>query len=140
MIYDVCVIGAGSGGLTTAAFCASLGAKVILIEKHKMGGDCLNYGCVPSKALLYASKHMDFKAAMRHVKQAISTIEPNDSIERFEGLGVKVIMGEALFTSTTTLEVNKREIKARKFVIATGSRAKTLDVDYLTNETIFDLI
>lgn len=138
-MYDVCVIGAGSGGLTTAAFCASLGAKVLLIEKHKMGGDCLNYGCVPSKALLHASKSMDFKAAMHHVRQAIKTIEPNDSIERFKTLGVEVIIGEGLFISPTTLQVNKREIKARKFVIATGARAKILDKNHLTHETIFDL-
>jgi pyruvate/2-oxoglutarate dehydrogenase complex dihydrolipoamide dehydrogenase (E3) component len=140
MIYDVCVIGAGSGGLTTAAFCASLGAKVILIEKHKMGGDCLNYGCVPSKALLHAAKHMNFAAAMAHVKAAIQTIEPNDSNARFEGLGVEVMIGEAKFTSKTTIKVENREITARKFVIATGSRANSLGVDsHLTNETIFDL-
>ncbi len=103
---DLCVIGAGSGGLSVAAAAAQLGVEVVLVEKHKMGGDCLNTGCVPSKALLAAGKRahqmrsqnkfgitpqepsIDFRAVNKHVHEVIAAIEPNDSVERFEGLGV----------------------------------------------------
>src|SRR5687768_6215651 len=109
---DICVIGAGSGGLSLAAAAAAFGVRVVLVEKGKMGGDCLNYGCVPSKALIAAAKqaHMmrnggafgiedveptvDFRDVNRHIREVIAAIEPNDSIERFTALGVHVIQVE----------------------------------------------
>ncbi len=151
---DICVIGAGSGGLSVAAGAVQMGARVVLIEGHKMGGDCLNYGCVPSKALLAQAKAVkargqaprpeDFKAAMEHVQATIKRIEPHDSVERFEGLGVQVIKGWARFAGPDRVEVDGTKITARRFVIATGSRALVPpiegleDVPYLTNETLFD--
>jgi pyruvate/2-oxoglutarate dehydrogenase complex dihydrolipoamide dehydrogenase (E3) component len=159
---DVCVIGAGSSGLSVAAGAAQLGASTVLIEKHRMGGDCLNTGCVPSKALLaaakaarrwrgeralgvtYAPPSIDFPAVNRHVHEVIAAIAPNDSVERFEGLGVKVIKGTGHFIRPRELAVDETRIRARRFVIATGSRAAVppipgLDrVPYLTNETVFD--
>ena len=114
---DLCIIGAGSGGLSVAAGAAQLGCKVVLVERHKMGGDCLNYGCVPSKALIAAGHHAHavrrarefgvdagepkayFPRVMSHVKGVIAAIEPNDSVERFERLGVRVIKAEARFAS-----------------------------------------
>lgn len=160
---DICVIGAGSGGLSVAAGAAQMGAKTVLIEKGKMGGDCLNYGCVPSKSLLAAAKRaqsfrsgeafgikaqepvVDFAQVHAHVESVIAAIAPNDSVERFEGLGVKVIQAAARFTGPRTLEAGGYEITARRFVIATGSRAAVPpipglgDVSYLTNETLFEL-
>src|ERR1700726_2122603 len=112
---DVCVIGAGSGGLTVAAGASQLGAKTVLFEHRKMGGDCLNFGCIPSKALLAAAKRVqaargnrafglsdappavDFPAVMRHVHDVIAAIAPQDSVERFEGMGVRVIQADACF-------------------------------------------
>ena len=151
---DICVIGGGSGGLSVAAGAVQMGARVVLVEGHKMGGDCLNYGCVPSKALLAQAKRVharggdptqaDFKAAMAHVKATIAAIEPHDSVERFEGLGVQVIQGFARFISPREVEVAGQTITARRFVIATGSRAMVppipglADVPYMTNETLFD--
>ncbi|MCC5966694.1 MAG: FAD-dependent oxidoreductase [Natronohydrobacter sp.] len=151
---DICVIGGGSGGLSVAAGAVQMGARVVLVEGHKMGGDCLNYGCVPSKALLAQAKkaHLrggeptpeDFKAAMAHVKATIAAIEPHDSVERFEGLGVQVIQGFARFISPTEVEVAGKTITARRFVIATGSHALVppipglADVPYMTNETLFE--
>jgi pyruvate/2-oxoglutarate dehydrogenase complex dihydrolipoamide dehydrogenase (E3) component len=159
---DICVIGAGSGGLSVAAGAVQMGAKVVLIEKDKMGGDCLNTGCVPSKALLAAGKHaqafrnsgpfgikpatpeIDFAAAMAHVREVIQGIEPHDSIERFESLGVNVIKGAARFTSRSEVAVGEQRIQAKRFVIATGSRATVPPIpgidgtDYLTNETLFE--
>jgi pyruvate/2-oxoglutarate dehydrogenase complex dihydrolipoamide dehydrogenase (E3) component len=159
---DICIIGAGSGGLTVAAAAASFGASVVLIEKGKMGGDCLNYGCVPSKALIAAGKQaqmmrsgtkfgikgvepeVDFKAVIAHVKAVIAEIAPNDSVERFTALGVKVIEAAGKFTDENTVVAGNYNIKARRFVIATGSSAFVppipgLDsVEYLTNETIFE--
>ncbi|MFN7003313.1 MAG: dihydrolipoyl dehydrogenase family protein [Roseinatronobacter sp.] len=151
---DICVIGGGSGGLSVAAGAVQMGARVVLIEGHKMGGDCLNYGCVPSKALLAQAKKVhargneptpeDFKTAIAHVKATIATIEPHDSVERFEGLGVQVIPGFARFISPSEVEVAGQTITARRFVIATGSRALVppvpglVDVPYMTNETLFD--
>ena len=159
---DLCVIGAGSGGLSVAAAAAAFGRQVVLIEKHKMGGDCLNYGCVPSKALIAAGKraHMmqtaepfgianaipqiDPRAVHDHVKSVIAAIAPNDSVERFTGLGVRVLLGAARFTDKQTVAVGEHEIKARRFVIATGSAPFVPpipgldDVAYFTNETIFD--
>ncbi|MBX2805147.1 MAG: FAD-dependent oxidoreductase [Hyphomicrobiales bacterium] len=159
---DLCVIGAGSGGLSVAAGAAQLGAEVVLLERHKMGGDCLNYGCVPSKALLAAAKRaqtmrkvgdfgiqpvepvIDHSAVFAHVREVIAAIEPNDSVERFTGLGVKVILAEGCFKDKTTLTADGVDIKARRFVIATGSQPAIPPIPgldetpYFTNETIFD--
>ena len=160
---DICVIGAGSGGLTVAAGASQMGAGVVLIERDKMGGDCLNYGCVPSKALIAAGhtahimRHsdrfgidsvtpaVDYAKVRDHVRGVIAAIEPNDSVERFAGLGVDVIQGEARFTGPGELEANGHRIKAKRFVIATGSAAMIppipglADVPFLTNESVFDL-
>jgi len=160
---DLCVIGAGSGGLSVAAAAAAFGVPVVLIEQGKMGGDCLNYGCVPSKSLLAAAKHaeafrrgtpfgiapqkpqIDFAKVNAHVRGVIAAIAPTDSVERFTGLGVRVISGTARFKDRRTVAVGEFEIKARRFVVATGSAPAVppipgLDqVPYLTNETIFDL-
>lgn len=160
---DICVIGGGSGGLSVAAAAVQMGARVVLIEGGKMGGDCLNYGCVPSKALLAAGKvanaHrvgaalgvepdepvVDFAAAKAHVSRVIAAIEPHDSQERFEGLGVKVIRDFARFVSPNEIEAGEFTIRARRFVVATGSSPFVppipglADVPHLTNETIFDL-
>ncbi len=162
-IYDICVIGAGSGGLSVAAAAASFGQKVVLIEKGEMGGDCLNTGCIPSKSLLAAAKHahafstgeafgiapqkpkIDFAKVNDHVKDIIASIAPHDSVERFEGLGVKVIPAAGKFIDGETVEAGGETINARRFVIATGSAAAVppipgLDkVNFLTNETIFEL-
>lgn len=161
--YDLCVIGGGSAGLVAAAGAATMGAKVVLVEKHKMGGDCLNYGCVPSKALLHSAKvaqtmRMAHQAAisphtpdirieqvMGRVREVIRTIEPNDSPERFRGMGVEVIFGSGRFVDQRQFEVDGRILTASKFIIATGSRpfipeiAGLKNVPYLTNETVFDL-
>ncbi len=160
---DICVIGAGSGGLSVASGAAQMGAKVVLIEAHKMGGDCLNYGCVPSKALIAAGKaahhlrhageygvssvdpKVDYAAAKDHVHGAIETIAPHDSQERFEGMGVTVLRERAKFLSETEVQAGETVVEARRFVIATGSRPFVPpiegleDVTYYTNETIFDL-
>jgi pyruvate/2-oxoglutarate dehydrogenase complex dihydrolipoamide dehydrogenase (E3) component len=161
---DICVIGAGSGGLSVAAAAAGFGVPVVLIEKGKMGGECLNTGCVPSKSLIAAAKHaqavaearafgiaaepayIDFGKIHRHVHDVIAAIAPNDSKERFNGLGVRVIEGAARFKDRNTVVVGEgTEIAARRFVIATGSSPALppiagLDaVPYLTNETVFDL-
>jgi pyruvate/2-oxoglutarate dehydrogenase complex dihydrolipoamide dehydrogenase (E3) component len=160
---DLLVIGAGSGGLSVAAGAVQMGADVILLEGHKMGGDCLNYGCVPSKALLAAghaahamtagaamgitpvAPQIDYAAAKDHVARVIAQIEPVDSQERFEGLGVKVIRAFGHFTGPQTVQAGDDMITARRIVIATGSRPLVppipgLDgVPYLTNETLFDL-
>lgn len=160
---DICVIGAGSGGLSVAAAAAAFGVDVVLIEQGKMGGDCLNAGCVPSKALLASAKaavaeasgrklgvrfgavDVDFARANDHVRAVIAAIAPHDSEERFEGLGVTVLKHHARFTGPDCVLAGETEIRARRFVIATGSRAAVppipgLDtVPYLTNETLFDL-
>ena len=159
---DVCVIGAGSAGLTVAAGAAQLGLKVALVERGKMGGDCLNYGCVPSKALIAAAHAaetmrrsdrfgvravapvVDFGATIDHVHKVIAAIEPNDSVERFEGLGVQVIKAQARFVARDEVMAGNIPIRARRFVLATGSRPTApsipglADVPYLTNETLFD--
>lgn len=159
---DICVIGAGSGGLSVAAAAAQLGVSVALIEKGKMGGDCLNYGCVPSKAMIAAAKQaklmssgekfgikaetasVNFKKVHDHIHGVIASIAPTDSVERFTGLGVKVIEAEGKFKDAGTVVAGGYEIKARRFVISTGSSAGIPpisgleDVPYLTNETIFD--
>jgi pyruvate/2-oxoglutarate dehydrogenase complex dihydrolipoamide dehydrogenase (E3) component len=161
---DLCVIGAGSGGLTVAAGAAQMGATVVLVEGHKMGGDCLNYGCVPSKSLLAAGKRahamtagapfgvatvvpkIDFAAAKVHVRAVIAAIEPHDSQERFEGLGVTVLRDWARFVSPTRVVVGDSAVEARRFVIATGSSPAIPPIPGIdqvrvhTNEDIFDLI
>jgi pyruvate/2-oxoglutarate dehydrogenase complex dihydrolipoamide dehydrogenase (E3) component len=160
---DICVIGAGSGGLSVAAAAAAFGAPAVLVEKGKMGGDCLNYGCVPSKALLAAAKRaemvrsatsfgigsqrptLEFDKVHDHVHGVIASIAPNDSKERFTGLGVRVIEGAARFQDARTVVVGDIEIKARRFVIATGSSPALPPIPgleetpHLTNETVFDL-
>jgi pyruvate/2-oxoglutarate dehydrogenase complex dihydrolipoamide dehydrogenase (E3) component len=159
---DLCIIGGGSAGLSIAAGAAQMGASVTLIEQGKMGGDCLNTGCVPSKALLAAAKQaqtlrtgakfgisnvepaISFDTVMAHVNEVISQIAPHDSQERFESLGVRVVRGHAKFLDRKTVDAAGIRVQAKRFVIATGSRPvvphiKGLsEVPYLTNETIFE--
>ena len=136
---DICIIGAGSGGLSIAAGASQMGAKVVLLEGHKMGGDCLNFGCVPSKALLASAKmahgqahaaafgvadqvpQIDFAKVKEHVAEVIAEIEPNDSVERFEGLGVRVISEYGRFLGPNEVQAGDHVIQARRIVIATGS-------------------
>ncbi len=160
---DICVIGAGSAGLSVAAGAVQMGASVVLIEKGEMGGDCLNTGCVPSKALIAAAHkahaasanpafgvtlpapEVRFDTVHDHVHGVIAAIAPHDSVERFEGLGVMVIKAAARFLDPRTVEAGGRRIRARRFVVATGSRASVPPVPGLaesgplTNETIFGL-
>lgn len=160
---DVLVIGAGSGGLSVAAGASQMGADVVLLEGGKMGGDCLNYGCVPSKALIASGKaafnqrhvsafgvangsgEADYAAAKDHVQSVIAQIAPVDSQERFEGLGVRVIREYGRFVSPHHVEAGDFRITARRIVIATGSSPFVpdipglADVPYETNETLFDL-
>ena len=160
---DVCVIGAGSAGLSVASGAAQLGRSVVLFEADEMGGDCLNYGCVPSKALIAAGKHahafssgeifgvkvekptVDFETVKAHIQGVIDHIAPVDSQERFEGLGCIVIRERASFKDANTVESATTEVKAKRFVIAVGSRASAppipglADTPYLTNEAIFSV-
>jgi len=160
---DICVIGAGSGGLSVAAGAVQMGARVVLIEGAEMGGDCLNHGCVPSKALIAAAEaaeaqrgaarfgigarepEVDFGAVKDHVAGVIAAIAPVDSQERFEGLGCTVLRGWARFVSPQEVEAGGERVRARRFAIATGSRAFVPPVPglegvpYLTNETVFAL-
>lgn len=160
---DLCIIGAGSGGLSVAAGAVQMGASVVLIEKGAMGGDCLNTGCVPSKALIAAAHaahavrdgkrfgihatgpEIRFDEVHAHVHGVIGAIAPHDSVERFEGLGVHVIKATGHFLDRETVEAAGQKIRARRFVVATGSCAAVppvpglADAGYLTNETIFDL-
>jgi pyruvate/2-oxoglutarate dehydrogenase complex dihydrolipoamide dehydrogenase (E3) component len=161
---DICVIGAGAGGLSVAAAAAAFGVPVVLVEKGRLGGECLYTGCVPSKALIAAARRahsiakaeafgisagpvtVDFAKVHRRVHDVIAAIAPNDSKERFTGLGVRVIEAAARFKDRDTVVTGDgSEIKARRFVIATGSSPSLppipgLDaVPYLTNETVFDL-
>ncbi len=159
---DICVIGAGSGGLSVAAGAVQMGARTVLIERDAMGGDCLNTGCVPSKALLAAAKQaygmgagepfgiasakaeVDFAKVQDHVHSVIAAIAPNDSVARFEALGVTVIKDHARFRDGGTVIAGNAEISARRFVVATGSRAAVppipgLDkVPFYTNENLFE--
>ena len=159
---DICVIGAGSGGLSVAAAASQMGAATVLIEAAKMGGDCLNTGCVPSKSLLAAAHAaqamresarfgvngavpvVDFARVHDHVHDVIATIAPNDSVERFESLGVRVIEAHGRFIAPNRVAAGDKVIKARRFIVATGSRAAVppipgLDATpYMTNETVFD--
>lgn len=161
--YDLVVIGGGSGGLVVAGAAAYLNAKVALVERDRLGGDCLWFGCVPSKSLIQASRtayevknankfgvyidnyNIDFAKAANHVQQVISTIQPHDSPERFESLGVEVIFGEGQFLDKKTFRVNGRNLSARAFVIATGSRPLVPKIPgletagFLTNEQIFSI-
>jgi pyruvate/2-oxoglutarate dehydrogenase complex dihydrolipoamide dehydrogenase (E3) component len=160
---DLCVIGAGATGLSIAAGASQMGARTVLVEKGRMGGDCLNFGCVPSKSLLvagkaakahvlaaklgvrYAPPEIDFQAVHDRLHGVIASIAPMDSVERFEGLGVTVIQAEARFTGPREVEAGGKRIRARRFVVATGSQPMVppipgLDgVAYLTNETVFGL-
>ena len=159
---DLCVIGGGTGGLVVAAGAVQMGASVVLIERHRMGGDCLNTGCVPSKALIAAAgvaqtmrtagafgiapvePSIDFAAVQDHVRSVIETIAPHDSVARFEGLGVRVLTTHATFTSPEEVATGDWRIRARRFVIATGSAPAVppvpglSDAPYLTNETVFE--
>jgi pyruvate/2-oxoglutarate dehydrogenase complex dihydrolipoamide dehydrogenase (E3) component len=161
--YNLVVIGAGTAGLVTAAGAAGLGAKVALVERHLVGGDCLNYGCVPSKALISAARraatvrnsgafginadglNVDFGAAMNRMRALRAGIARHDSAKRFASLGVDVFLGEASFTANHSVRVGSSELKFHTAVIATGARAAAPpipglhDVPYLTNETIFSL-
>jgi pyruvate/2-oxoglutarate dehydrogenase complex dihydrolipoamide dehydrogenase (E3) component len=160
---DLCVIGAGSAGLSVAAGAVQLGLSVVLFEAGEMGGDCLNYGCVPSKALIAAAKQaqamreaqrfglantepqVDWTQVKAHVRSVIAAIEPNDSQERFEKLGVSVVRERARFADPVTVVSDSARVRAKRIVIATGSRAAVppipgLDqVRYETNESIFHL-
>ncbi len=160
---DLCVIGAGSAGLSVAAGAVQLGASVVLVERGAMGGDCLNVGCVPSKSLIAAAAaaqalraggpfgiapvtpRVDFVAVRQHVHGVIAAIAPHDSAERFGALGVTVIREQARFTAPDIVAAGGQQIRARRFVIATGSRPALpavpglADVPHLTNESVFDL-
>ena len=159
---DLVIIGAGSAGLSFAAGAVQMGAGVVLIEGGKMGGDCLNTGCVPSKALIEAARRakgaasaknlgvschdvtVDYASVMHHVRETIAAIEPHDSQERFEGLGVRVIRGYAEFASKNSIRVGNETVTARRIVVATGATPiappiNGLDaVAYFTNETFFE--
>lgn len=161
--FDLAVIGAGAAGLSVTAVAAQLGLSVALIERDRMGGDCLNTGCVPSKALLAAAHaasdaraavrfgvhlgapRIDWQAVQAHVKGVIGTIAPNDSVARFTALGATVLHDEARFIAPDTLQVGARRLAARRFVIAAGSRAAIppipglAGVSHLTHATLFDL-
>lgn len=160
---DLLVIGGGSGGLSAASGSAQLGVDTVLLEAGRMGGDCLNFGCVPSKALIAAAAHahamrsgrafgvapaipqVDYAGAMEHVRETIASIAPHDSQERFEGLGVRVIREYGRFIARDTVDAGPYRITARRIVIATGSSPLVppipglQEVPYLTNESLFDL-
>jgi pyruvate/2-oxoglutarate dehydrogenase complex dihydrolipoamide dehydrogenase (E3) component len=161
--YNLVVIGAGTAGLVTAAGAAGLGAKVALIERGLMGGDCLNVGCVPSKALIAAARqaasvrnagdfgikstppHVEFAEVMQRMRRLRASISPHDSAKRFSELGVDVFFGQGTFTSSNTVVVGDQTLSFKRAVIATGARAAELpipglnDTGYLTNETLFSL-
>ena len=160
---NLVVIGAGSAGLVSAYIAATVRAKVTLIEKHKMGGDCLNTGCVPSKALLRSARlvhearhgdryglkpaalEFDFAEVMERIQRVIAAIEPHDSVERYTQLGVECIQGEAKITSPYTVEVNGQTLTTRNIIIAAGARPfvppiKGIeDAGYLTSDTLWEL-
>lgn len=162
--YNLLVIGAGTAGLVTAAGAAALGAKVALVERHLMGGDCLNYGCVPSKAMIRAAAvaqtvrqaetfgvavggtvRIDFAAAMSRMRRLRADISRHDSAARFKSLGVDVFIGHARFTGADTIDVGGQSLRFARAVVATGARAVELPVPgvkeagFLTNETVFSL-
>lgn len=162
--YNLVVIGAGTAGLVTAAGAAGLGARVALVERHLMGGDCLNVGCVPSKAIIRASRvpaeiregarfgthvpdgvHTDFAAVMERMRSLRAGISKHDSAQRFRALGVDVFLGDAKFTGRDTIAVAGKTLRFKRAVIATGARATAPPIEgieeagYLTNETVFSL-
>ncbi len=162
--YNLVVIGAGTGGLVTAAGAAGLGARVALVERHLLGGDCLNVGCVPSKCLIRSARaaaqvrdaarfgvsvpegvEVDFRAVMKRMRRLRAGISRNDSAERFKSLGVDLFLGAGRFTGPETVEVNGKTLRFRNAVIATGARAAApaipglAEAGYLTNETVFSL-
>jgi len=162
--YNLVVIGAGTAGLVAAAGSAGLGARVALVERHLLGGDCLNYGCVPSKCVIRSSRalgdlkeasqlgfrvpagvEVDFPAVMERMRRLRARISHNDSVERFRGLGVDVFLGEARFSGPGEAEVGGKTLRFKRAVIATGARAAQPDVPglaeagFLTNETVFSL-
>lgn len=162
--YNLVVIGGGTAGLISAAGAAGLGARVALVERHLLGGDCLNVGCVPSKALIRAARaaagvrdasmfgidvradaRADFPFVMERMRRLRASISPNDSAARYRSLGVDVFFGQARFASRDTIQVGKQTLRFKKAVIATGARASKPsirgidEVSYLTNETVFSL-
>jgi len=162
--YNLVVVGAGTAGLVTAAGAAGLGAKVALVERNLMGGDCLNVGCVPSKAIISAARvaagvrdagdfgvevpdgvSVDFAKVMERMRRLRADISPHDSAERFRDLGIDVFIGQGEFTGKDKLEVGGKTLHFKKAVVATGARASAPpipgldDVDYLTNESVFSL-
>jgi hypothetical protein len=162
--YHLVVVGGGTAGLVSAAGAAGLGARVALVERHLLGGDCLNVGCVPSKGVLSAARAWhdaraaaadfggpaatgdgDFAAAMERLRRLRAGISRHDSARRVAGLGVDVFHGDASFVASDAVEVDGRRLRFRRAIIATGARAAAppipgLDsIDYLTNETLFDL-
>src|SRR5438270_6593168 len=161
--YNLVVVGAGTAGLVAAAGAAILGARVALVERQLMGGDCLNYGCVPSKALIRAARAaysvtearefgieapaptVEFADVMRRVRRVRAEIAPHDSVQRFAGLGVEVFLGHGHFTGKRSLEVEGQRLDFKKAIIATGARAAVppipglAEAGYLTNETVFSL-
>ena len=163
-LYNLVVIGAGTAGLVSAVGAAGLGAKVALIERHLLGGDCLNYGCVPSKCIIRSSRvaaeardadrfgvrvsgevEADFPAVMERMRKLRAGISRNDAASRCKELGVDVFLGDGRFSSPTSVEVEGKTLNFKKAVIATGARAVHLPIEgleeagYLTNETIFSL-
>lgn len=160
---NMIVIGAGAGGLVSAYIAAAVKAKVTLIEKHKMGGDCLNTGCVPSKALIKSCNvikeasnaadfgvdvtinNIDFKKIMTRIKQVITQVEPHDSVERYTELGVECLQGDAKIINPWTVEVNNQQLTTQNIVISTGAKPFVPDipglqtVHYVTSDTIWDL-
>src|SRR5213596_2588273 len=162
--YNLVVIGAGTAGLVTAAGAAGLGAKVALVEKHLLGGDCLNVGCVPSRAVIRSGRavfdakeagpfgvlvgkpvEIDFPAVMERMRKLRADLSPHDSAQRFADLGVDVFLGEALFAGPDTVEVGGQTLRFKRAAIATGARAVEppiqglAEAGYLTNETVFNL-
>jgi pyruvate/2-oxoglutarate dehydrogenase complex dihydrolipoamide dehydrogenase (E3) component len=161
---DICIIGAGAAGLAVAAGAAQMGASVVIVERHKMGGESLHYGCIPSKSLLAAGRAhatlgevtgfgirvggpnlVNYADVHQHIQQVITDAAPTDSLERYTSLGCTVIMGRAQFINNQTVQVGDTHIRARRFVVATGSRPSVPNIDglkavpFLTNETIFNL-
>ncbi|MEM9646510.1 MAG: FAD-dependent oxidoreductase, partial [Planctomycetota bacterium] len=161
--YNLVVLGAGTAGLVTAAGAAGLGAKVALVERHLMGGDCLNVGCVPSKAIISAARaaaaakngtefgvhadnvRVDFGVVMERMRKLRADISPHDSAARFRDLGIDVFIGNGKFTSAGTVDVDGQSLSYKRAVIATGARAAKLpipgldEINALTNETVFSL-
>jgi pyruvate/2-oxoglutarate dehydrogenase complex dihydrolipoamide dehydrogenase (E3) component len=160
---NLIVIGAGSAGLVASLIAATVKAKVTLIERHRMGGDCLNTGCVPSKTLIRSARvaqtarraeefglapmavEVNFPAVMQRVQDVIKTIEPHDSVERFTSLGVNCVQGDARILSPWEVQVNGETLTARNIVIASGARPRVPDIsgldtlDYLTSDTVWDI-